>query len=203
MRRLALLLALQTTALAAGWPILAPAAALGAGWLLTRRDVHRRIRLGFVLFASFFIGLSLMGAAEQSLGLAGPPDLAAFAVLSLRGFASFLVAVAAARMFTLLEILCFLKRLRLPGYILTMTYLMVQDLAVVGRLAGATAESIRARGACARGPARLRLLARAAGNLIITAIGRFRYRHEHMDARGVTIDLPFEEWRAYERIRTS
>jgi hypothetical protein len=203
MIRLALLLTLQAAALAAGWPALAPAAALGAGWLLTRPEASRRVRLGFVLFASFFIGLSVMAAAEQSLGLSGRPDFRAFAVLSLRGFASFLVAVAGARMFTLLEILCFLKRLRVPGYILTMTYLMVQDLAVVGRLAAATAETSRARGAGVRGLARVRLSARAAGNLIVTAAGRFRYRHEHMDARGVTIDLPFEEWRAYERIRTS
>jgi len=201
--RLALLLALQATALAAGWPILAPAAALGAGWLLTRRGGSRRVRLGFVLFAFFFVGLCLMAAAEHWLGLAGLPDIGAFAVLSLRGFASFLVAVAGARMFTLIEILCFLKRLRVPGYVLTMTYLMVQDLSVVGRLAGEMGESIRARGACVRGFAKIRLLARATGNLIIAAIGRFRYRHEHMDARGVTMDLPFEEWRAYERIRPS
>lgn len=203
MIRLALLLALQAAALSAGWPVLAPAAAVGAGWLMAYRDGVRRVRLGAVMFTSFFAAVSLLAAAERFLKISGPPDFGRYAILSLRGFASFLVAVAGTRMFTLLESLCFLKRLRIPGYMLTMTYLMVQDLAVVGRLAGDMSESIRTRGAGIRGLGMIRLLAHASGNLVIAAIGRFRFRHEHMTARGFDLDLPLDDWRARERLRQS
>jgi len=165
MIRLAVLIALQAFALLAGVPYLAPAAVLGAAALSTTREGFHRVRAGFLFFSSMFAAICLMAWLDHALFRLPSPDLGHSAALSLRGLASFLAALAAVRMFTLTEVLCFLKKLRAPDYILTMAYLMVQDFGVLGRLAGEMGRSIRARGAGARGSRRLRLLARASPSI--------------------------------------
>jgi hypothetical protein len=203
MIRLAVLAGLQAAALLAGWPILAPATATGLGILLAGRGGARRIRLGAIMFVSFFAAVSLLAAAEYILKISGPPGYGRYAILSLRGFASFLIALAGTRMFTLTEGLCFLRRMRIPGYVLTMIYLMVQDLAVFVRLVDAMSESIRARGAGIRKFAKIGMLAHASGNFMVLAAGKYRYRHEFLLARGLDLDLPLDDWRSRERLRQS
>jgi len=198
--RLSVFLALQAFALFAGWPLLAPAAAAGAFWLAIRPGGARRVLPGAALSAAFFASACLLAGLERWLGWAGRPEIGRYGVLALRAFASFLVASAAVRSFTLIEMLCLLKRLRVPGYLLTMIYLMVQDLSVLSRQARAAAETIRIRGAGAGGSAKIRLLAHAAAGFTVAAAVRFRRRHEHMDARGLGLDLPLEAWRARERL---
>jgi hypothetical protein len=152
------------------------------------------------LFISFFAILSLMAIAEDILG-STPPEFGRYAALALRGYASFLVALAGTTMFSLTEVLCFLKKIRIPGYILTMIYLMVQDLAVFARLAAETARTCRVRGSGLHGLAKMRLIAHASGNFVILAALKFRNRHEHLLARGLALDLPLDDWRARERLR--
>lgn len=196
--RLVALIALQAVALLAGPAPLAAAVAIGAAALSATRPGFRRVRTGFLIFSSMFAALGLMGRIEQAFFRAPAPDLSRAALLSLRGLASFLAALAAIRMFTLPEALCFLKRLRTPDYLLTMAYLMIQDFHVLGRLAGEMGRSIRARGAGARGWRRTRMLAQAAGSFVSLAFDTFHDRHEHIQARGLALALPVEAWRDRE-----
>jgi len=203
MIRAAILLILQAAALSTGSLFLGPAAAAGTGYLLTRRECRPRVRFGALFFAVFFLGLCLMGLAESTFLGRSAPEYSRYALLALRGYASFLVVLAGTTMFTLTEVLCFLKKLRVPGYILTMIYLMVQDLAVFNRLAAETSRTVRARGAGLRLASRIRLTVHATKNFIIFAAVKFRYRHEHILARGLSLDLPLDEWREHERLRQS
>ncbi len=198
MIRLVALIALQAFALLAGPAPLAAAVLLGAAALSTTRPGARRVMTGALIFSSMFAVIGVMGGIERALFKSGAPDLGRSALLSLRGLASFLAALAATRMFTLAEVLCSLKRLGAPDYLLTMAYLMIQDLHVLGRLAGEMGRSIRARGADARGWRRIRMLARASGNFVSLAADTFRDRHEHLQARGLALALPIEAWRDRE-----
>ncbi len=198
MTRAALILLLQAAALLAGPLLLVPAAAAGTGYFLSRRKGRSRVRFGALFFAVFFLGLCLMGLTEGVLGLSDP-EYGRYALLSLRGYASFLVVLAGTTMFTLAEVLCFLQKIRVPGYVLTMLYLMVQDLAVLNRLAAETSRTVRARGAGIGLAARVKLAVHAAKNFVVFSALKFRYRHEHILARGLSLDLPLDDWRARER----
>lgn len=198
MIRLLALMALQALALLAGPVPLAAAVTIGAATLSITGPGFRRVRTGVFLFSSLFAALGLMGWVEHALFKSPAFDLSRAALLSLRGFASFLAAVAAIRLFTLPEALCFFKRLRTPDYLLTMAYLMVQDFHVLARLAGDMGRSIRARGAGARGWQRIRMLAGASGSFVSLAVDTFRDRHEHIQARGLSLALPVEAWRDRE-----
>jgi hypothetical protein len=195
----AILLILQAAALFAGPLFLGPAAAVGTGYLLLHRICLPRIRFGALFFAVFFLSLCFMGLAESALGLSAP-DYGLYALLALRGYASFLVVLAGMTMFTFVEVLCFLKKMRVPGYILTMLYLMIQDLAVFSRLAAEISRSVRGRGAGVGPLARIKLMVHASKNFIIFAALKFRYRHEYILARGLSMDLPLEDWRAREHL---
>jgi hypothetical protein len=198
MIRAALLLLLQGAVLAAGPLFVGPAAAAGTALFLARRRKRSAVLLGAGMFAAFFAVLCLMGLAESALGLS-LPDYGRFALLTLRGYASFLIALAGTTMFTLTEVLRALKTIKVPGYILTMIYLMVRDLAVLNRLAAETGKTVRSRGAGLGRRARAALAVHAAKNLVIFAALKFRYRHEHIQARGLSLDLPLDDWRAVER----
>lgn len=202
MIKTAFLLLLQAAALAAEPLVIGPAAAAGTVYFLAGRKSRTRVRLGAWLFLAFFAFLCLTGLAEGAFGIS-IPDYGRYALLALRGYASFLVALAGTMMFSLSEVLCFLKKLRVPGYVLTMIYLMIQDLAVFNRLAGDTHRTVRSRAAGLGRLARIRLTINAAKNFVIFAALKFRYRHEHILARGLTLDLPLDDWRARERLRQS
>lgn len=197
--RAALLVFLQAAAFLAGPRLLAPAAAAAAAWFAERKESRSRVLFGTSVFGMFFIVLCLLGAVEGFLRLSAP-DYGRYALLTLRGYASFLVVVAGTSMFTLAEILCFLKRIRVPGYVLTMVYLMIHDLSVFARLASETGWSVRSRGAGLRLPQRIKLAIHAARNFVVFAALKFRHRHEHIQARGLSLDLPLDEWRARERL---
>jgi len=203
MIRAAILLILQAAALLSGPLFLGPAAAAGMGYLLSHRECRPRIRFGALFFAVFFLSLCLMSLVESALLGLTPPEYGRYALLSLRGYASFLVILAGTTMFTLVEVLYFLKKVRVPGYILTMLYLMVQDLTVLTRLAIETNRTVRARGAGLGLISRIRLIVHASNNFVIFAAVKFRYRHEHILARGLFLDLPLDDWRAHERLRQS
>lgn len=200
--RAALLLILQAAALFAGPLVVGPAAAAGTAFFLFRRASRGRLFLGAGMFAAFFAVLCFAGLIESALGVS-IPDFGRFALLTLRGYASFLAALWGMTMFTLAEVLCFLKAIRVPGYILTMTYLMVNDLEVFTRLAGETRQSVRCRGAGLGRRDRIKLTVHAAKSFVIFAAVKFRYRHEHILARGLSLDLPLDDWRARERLRQS
>lgn len=200
--RAALLLLFQAAALLADPRFLAPATVAAAAWFAGRKESRSRVLLGTGVFGMFFFVLCLLGAVEGFLRLSAP-DYGCYALLTLRGYASFLVVVAGTAMFTLAEILCFLKRIRVPGYILTMVYLMVHDLSVFVRLASETGRAVRSRGAGLRLPQRLKLTIHAARNFMVFAVLKFRLRHEHIQARGLSLDLPLDEWRARERLPQS
>lgn len=202
MTRAALLLVLQAAALFAGPLVVGPAAAAGTVYFLARRTSRGRLLLGAGMFAAFFAVLCLAGMIESALGVS-IPDFGRYALLTLRGYASFLAVLSGMTMFTLAEVLCFLKAIRIPGYILTMIYLMVNDLEVFNRLAGETLRSVRARGAGLDRRDRIRLTIHAAKSFVVFVAVKFRYRHEHILARGLSLDLPLDDWRARERLRQS
>lgn len=201
MMRLALLAAMQAFAIFAGWLFLAPVAGLGAVALSLRPAGFRRVRTAAVFFAAMLVAITLLSKLERAM--IGPPasDAGGAAILALRGFASFLAALTATRMFTLVEILSVLRRMRTPEYVLTMTYLVVHDFGVMGRLAADMSRAIRSRGAGVRGLRRIRLMARASGNFLIMTTEKFRRRHEYIQARGLDSALPIESWRERERLR--
>ncbi|MBN1938741.1 MAG: hypothetical protein JW843_04085 [Candidatus Aminicenantes bacterium] len=197
-----LLLILLAAALCAGPLIVGPAAAAGTAFFLARPRSRGRVRLGAGLFIVFFAVLCLSGLVESALRIS-VPDYGRYAILTLRGYASFLAALAASMIFTLTEVLCSLKKIRVPGYILTMIYLMISDLAVFNRLASEIRRTVRSR-ADGRGfRVRLGLTVHAAKSFVIFAAVKFRYRHEHIQARGLSLELPLDDWRASERLRQS
>ena len=200
--RAALLLVVQAAVLFAGPLVVGPAAAAGTVVFLARRTSRGRLLLGAGIFAAFFAVLGIAGLTESVLGLS-IPDFGRYALLTLRGYASFLIVLIGMTMFTLLEVLCFLKTIRIPGYILTMIYLMVNDLDVFNRLAGETRRSVRSRGAGLGRRDRIKLTVHAAKSFVIFAAVKFRFRHEHLLARGLSLDLPLDDWRAHERLRQS
>lgn len=202
MIKAASLLVLQAAALLAPPLALVSAAAAGTALFLIRPRSRARVRLGAWFFLIFFAFLCLSGLIEKALGLS-VPDYGRYALLALRGYASFLVALAATMMLTLTEVLCFLRKIRIPGYILTMIYLMVSDLAVFNRLVAEIRRTIRSRADGLGFRARMNLTVHAAKSFVVFAAAKFRYRHEHILARGLSLDLPLDDWRARERLRQS
>ena len=202
MIKAAALLLLQAAALTAGPWVVGSAAAAGSAFFLSSRMSRGRVRLGAGLFTAFFASLCLGGLIEGALGLSSP-DYSRYGLLTLRGYASFLVALAGTRLFTLAEVLCFFKKIRIPGYILTMIYLIVCDLSVFNRLAAETHRSVQSRTVGLGRRDRVKLTVHAAKSFIIFAAMKFRYRHEHILARGLSLDLPLDDWRARERLRQS
>jgi hypothetical protein len=199
MIRIAVLILLQAAALLAPVSVLAPATALGAGYLSTRKAVSPRIRLGALFFATMFVAFGVMAAAERAVFKMPSPGLGHYAELAVRGFASYCAIVAGTRMWTFMEFLCFLKKIRIPDYIITTLFLMAQDLAVLGRLVEDVSRTVRARGSGVTGRRKIRLLARASKNFLILAVNKYAFRHEHILARGLDLALPLDEWRARER----
>ncbi len=190
----------QAAALIAPPLVVVPATAAGTALFLARRQSRGRVRLGAGLFFVFFLVLFLSGLVEGALGIS-VPDYGRYALLALRGYASFLVALAATLIFTLTEVLCFLKKVRIPGYILTMIYLMISDLAVFNRLASEMRRTVRSRDDGLGLWARMNLTIHAAKSFVVFAAAKFRYRHEHIQARGLSLDLPLDDWRTRERLR--
>lgn len=199
MIRLAALAGFQALAVLAGPALLAPAVLLGAAALAETRSGFRRIRFGALFFASMFLAAVLFAWLERAL-IGGPAVyFEQIGLLMLRGFASFCGALAAVRLFTLAEALVFLKKLRAPDHVVALAYLMAQDVAVLSRLAGEASCSLRARTASLPRHRRPLWLARAAGGFLVLTADKFRFRHEHMEARGLGLNLPVEAWRTSER----